>query len=95
MVVRADSIVAGENSENAVADQFQNISAVTMNRRDDCVGVIIEKRNDLAGGGAIGDPRVAAQIAEPKRRFDLVGDAAVDLALQHALAGIASEVSFH
>ena len=34
----------------------------------------------------------AAQVGEPQDRLDAVGDAALDAALQHALAGVAAEI---
>ncbi len=46
-------------------------------------------------GVGVGDPREAAQIAEPQHRVDAIGDAAHDPPAEHALAGIAAEIGFH
>ena len=64
------SIFAGEHCQRAVADQFQNVAALAMNGRDHCLGIIIEKRDDLAWLHSIANARVATQVAEPKNRFD-------------------------
>ena len=34
----------------------------------------------------------AAQVGEPQHRLDAVGDAALDAAAQHALAGVVAEI---
>jgi hypothetical protein len=48
--------------------------------------------NELARWRAVGDGGVAAQVREPQRRLDAVGNAALDAAFEHAPAGVAAEI---
>ena len=60
-LARASPILYREYGENAVADQFQNIAPLFINRGNDRAGIIVEQRNNLSGSGRVADPRVAAQ----------------------------------
>src|SRR4030095_2136772 len=62
-----------EYGENTVADQFQNVAPLLINRGNDRAGIIVEQRNNLSGSGRVADPCVAAPGAKPQYRFDLVG----------------------
>ena len=48
----------------------------------------------MFGIGRITDPRIVAQVAEPKDGFDPVRDPASDAAAQDFSAGITAEISF-
>jgi len=48
----------------------------------------------LSGIGRITDPRIVAQVAEPKDGFDPIRDAAPDPAAQDFSAGITAEIGF-
>ena len=45
-----------------------------------------------SGGARVGDPGEALQVAEPQHGADLLGDAALDVAAQHAMPGVAAEI---
>ena len=63
-----------------------------MNGRDNCVGVVVEQGNNISRTRRVADPGVAAEVAEPQDRFDPLGDAPRNAALQNSPAGIAAEV---
>ena len=63
-----------------------------MNGRDNCVGVVVEQGNNISRTRRVADPGVAAEVAEPQDRFDPLGDATRNAALQNSPAGIAAEV---
>ena len=63
-----------------------------VDRRDDGLGIVVEKRNDLLRRRGVGDAGIVAQIAEPQHRLDPVRDAPFDAASQHPPAGVASEI---
>ena len=88
------AIRAGEDGERAVADELQHVAALLMDRRDHRFGIIIEEGDDLAGRGDVGDARVVMQIAEPERRLDAIGDAALDASGDHPLACVTPEIGF-
>ena len=85
-------IVAAEQSQRAVADQLQHVASCLVDGGDDRLGIVVQQRDDLGRLGGVGDGGEAAQIGEPQRRLDAVGDAALDASLQDALAGIAAEI---
>ncbi|HEX6111343.1 MAG TPA: hypothetical protein VFZ10_03485 [Geminicoccaceae bacterium] len=94
VAAQARAIGSGEDGEDAVADQLENVAALRMDRRDDDVGIVVEQRNHLLGRG-IGDAREAAQVAEPDHGVDALGDAADDAAAEHAPSGVTAEIGLH
>jgi hypothetical protein len=93
-VASARAIIGRENGEHTGAHKFENVTALFVNRRNDHIGIVVEQRNDVFRRH-VGDPREAAQVAEPQDRVDAVGDAAHNPAAQDAPAGVASEVRLH
>ena len=85
-------VLAGEDREHAVADQFQHVAAGIVNGMDGGLGIIVEERNDLVGRHRLADRRRSAQVRKPQHRIDPVGDAAGDAPTHHLLGGIAAEI---
>ena len=71
---------------------FSTSPPCAVHRGDDRIGIVVEQRDDLLGRRRVGDPREALQVAEPQHGADLLGDAALDVAAQHAMPGVAPEV---
>ena len=86
------AVIRREDSERAVADQLQHITAMSVHGRDHHLGVVVEQRNDLLRRGIVRDLGVAVQIAVPQHRADLLGDAAHDPAAHDPPSRIATEV---
>ena len=90
----AVAIVGREYGERAVTDELQNVAALLVDRRDDDVGIVVEKGNDVLRR-RVGDPREAAQIADLQHGIDVLGVTSDDPAAQHPAAGVASEIGLH
>src|SRR5262249_49610774 len=88
-------IVLREDGENSITNQLQDIAAGAVDRGDDRLGVIVEKRDQLLGRVLLRNTREVTQIAKPQCRVNAIGDPAPDPARQHALANIAAEISLH
>jgi hypothetical protein len=88
------AILGGEDRQHTVADQLEHVAAALVNRRNDRIEVVVKHRDHMLGGG-IGDAGEAAQVAEPQHRVDAFGDAAGDPALEHAPAGVASQIGLN
>ena len=58
----------------------------------DDVGVVVEKRDDLFRVDPFGNARIAAQIALPQHRADLLGDAAHDPSAHDPPPGVPPEI---
>src|SRR5262249_56920540 len=41
------AVFRGEDGERAVADELEHVTALSVNRRDDGVGVVVQQRDDL------------------------------------------------
>src|SRR5262249_47004969 len=81
------TILSRENGEHAIAYQFENITALSMNRRDYRPSIIVEKGNNVFRLRRIADSCVATEVAEPQYRLDPFGNTSRDAALQNTAAG--------
>src|SRR3954467_4614441 len=75
---------SAEHGQQPVADELVRMAAVTQDHGDDGVIEVVEARDDLVGGGALGERREPAYVDEQDRDVDLLA-LEVRALRQHAL----------
>ena len=85
-------VLAGEDREHAVADEFQHLAAALGDRRRHRVEIIVEQRDELARRQPVRQRREAAQIGRHQRRAHRLALAPLDLAVEDVLADGAAEI---
>ena len=66
------AVFRGEDGKGTVADQLEDITAMLVNCRNDCIGVVVQQWDGLFRRG-IGDTREPSQITEPDNGVDRSG----------------------
>ena len=75
-----------EHDQDGVADELQDLAAARSGGHRAVLEVVVEQRQQLSGRQAFGQLGEAAQVGIPERRVDAVAVAALDLAMDDALA---------
>src|SRR4029450_5883120 len=90
--------IAGEivgdrkDRQHGIADELQDLAAMTMDRADHAGEIIIQERDDLVARQRFGRSREAAQIAVPQRGRQGYAIAPPDEAAEDAAASIMAQV---
>ena len=72
-----------EDRKRTVADQLNDVTAMPVNCRHDCIEVVVQQWDDLFRR-SVGDTREPSQITEPDDGVDALGNSANDASAEHA-----------
>jgi hypothetical protein len=67
------AVFRGEDGKRTVADQLEYITAMLVNCRNDCIGVVVQYRSPTADPSGIGGPGVAPAPAIGNAIFAATG----------------------
>ena len=81
-----------EYRQQAVAHVFEHFAALFDDRRHLAIEITIEEIEQRLRWQPVRQRGEAAHIGEPDRRVDLLGEAAADLAGQHAGSGVLADI---
>ena len=84
-----------KHDQHRVADKAQNFATARADRGGDELEIIVQHTEHLRRLERFGQLGKVAQIAEPQRRMNHVGIAALDHAGEHLFAGTLANVGVH
>ena len=83
---------AGEDRQHGVADALEDLAAPGHDRFGHAVEIVVEQGDHLGQRPGLGQRGEAAQVAVPDDRMDDLAVAALDRAVEDALAGVGPDV---